>query len=49
MTTPATWSGCAPDAGDADGDLVWSVMMAGIDECGIPSMSLSDNGIVYTG
>ena len=29
--------------------LVWSVMMAGIDECGIPSISLSDNGIVYTG
>lgn len=36
-------------AGDADGDLVWSVILAGIDECGIPSMSLSDNGIVYTG
>ena len=35
--------------GDADGDLVWSVMLAGIAECGIPSMSLSDNGIVYTG
>lgn len=35
--------------GDADGDLVWSVILAGIDECGIPSMSLSDNGIVYTG
>ncbi|WP_141562758.1 helix-turn-helix domain-containing protein, partial [Mycobacterium neglectum] len=38
----------AADA-DADGDLVWSVIMAGVDECGIPSMSLSDNGIVYTG
>lgn len=36
-------------AGDADGDLVWSVIMAGIDECGMLSMSLSDNGIVYTG
>jgi transposase InsO family protein len=35
--------------GDADGELVWSVILAGIDECGIPSMSLSDNGIVYTG
>lgn len=35
--------------GDADGELVWSVVLAGIDECGIPSMSLSDNGIVYTG
>jgi transposase InsO family protein len=36
-------------AGDADADLVWEVMLAGIAECGIPSMSLSDNGIVYTG
>lgn len=36
-------------AGDADGELVWSVIMAGVDECGLPSMSLSDNGIVYTG
>lgn len=35
--------------GDADADLVWEVIMAGIAECGIPSMSLSDNGIVYTG
>ena len=36
-------------AGDANADLVWAVMLAGIDECGIPSMSLTDNGIVYTG
>src|SRR5215218_2793454 len=36
-------------AGDADADLVWEVMLAGIAECGIPSMSLTDNGIVYTG
>lgn len=36
-------------AGDADSELVWEVILAGIDECGIPSMSLSDNGIVYTG
>ena len=35
--------------GDADSALVWSVMLAGIDECGIPSMSLTDNGLVYTG
>lgn len=35
--------------GDADAALVWQVILAGIDECGIPSMSLSDNGIVYTG
>jgi transposase InsO family protein len=36
-------------AGDADAGLVWEVILAGIDECGVPSMSLSDNGIVYTG
>lgn len=35
--------------GDADATLVWEVILAGIDECGIPSMSLSDNGLVYTG
>jgi transposase InsO family protein len=36
-------------AGDADAGLVWDVILAGIAECGIPLMSLSDNGIVYTG
>ncbi|MBU8821177.1 DDE-type integrase/transposase/recombinase, partial [Mycolicibacterium goodii] len=41
--------GLRADASDADGDLVWSVILAGVNECGIPSMSLSDNGIVYTG
>ncbi|ANE79492.1 integrase [Mycobacterium adipatum] len=35
--------------GDADGELVWAVIMAGIWECGIPAMSLTDNGSVYTG
>ena len=29
--------------------VVWSVMLAGIDRCGIPSMSLTDNGFIYTG
>jgi hypothetical protein len=29
--------------------LVWTVMLAGIAECGVPSMSLTDNGFVYTG
>jgi transposase InsO family protein len=29
--------------------LVWAVMLAAIEDCGIPSMSLSDNGIMYTG
>jgi transposase InsO family protein len=41
--------GLRADVGDADGELVWGVIVAGIAECGIPSMSLSDNGIVYTG
>lgn len=36
-------------AGAGTAELVWSVMLAGISECGIPSMSLSDNGMVYTG
>ena len=35
--------GCATAA------LVWSVILAGITECGIPAMSLTDNGFVYTG
>ena len=35
--------------GDATNDLVWSVMVAGITECGVPAMSLADNGFVYTG
>ena len=30
-------------------ELVWSTMLAGITECGIPAMSLADNGMVYTG
>lgn len=41
--------GLRAGAGDADGELVWSVILAGVDECGVPAMSLSDNGIVYTG
>ncbi|EHB55068.1 Integrase catalytic region [Mycolicibacterium rhodesiae JS60] len=41
--------GMRAGAGDADASLVWQVIVAGIDECGIPSMSLSDNGLVYTG
>lgn len=36
-------------AGAADAALIWAVMLAGITECGMPSMSLSDNGTVYTG
>ncbi len=35
--------------GDATGELVWSVMLAAITECGVPSISLTDNGFVYTG
>jgi transposase InsO family protein len=36
-------------AGQGTADLVWSVMLAGMTECAIPSMSLTDNGFVYTG
>lgn len=39
--------GAGPGHGTAE--LVWSVMLAGITECGIPAMSLADNGFVYTG
>ena len=41
----------AMQAGQGHGttELVWDVMLAGIAECGVPSMSLTDNGIVYTG
>lgn len=35
--------------GDGTAVLVWSVMLAAITECGIPAMSLTDNGYVYTG
>ena len=35
--------------GDGTAELVWSVMLAGITECAIPAMSLTDNGFVYTG
>jgi transposase InsO family protein len=37
------------DIGAGTAELVWSVMLAGITECGVPSMSLTDNGLVYTG
>ena len=35
--------------GQGTAELVWSTMLAGITECGIPAMSLADNGMVYTG
>jgi len=41
--------GLAAGLGDGTAALVWSVMLAGISECGIPAMSLTDNGFVYTG
>jgi transposase InsO family protein len=41
--------GLGADAGAGTSELVWEVMMGGITECGIPSMSLTDNGLVYTG
>jgi transposase InsO family protein len=42
-------TGLRADVGQASNHLVWSVMLAGITECCIPSMSLADNGFVYTG
>jgi transposase InsO family protein len=42
-------AGLQAAAGCGTGALVWSVMLAGITECGIPAMSLTDNGFVYTG
>ena len=35
--------------GQGTAELVWSVMLAAITEGGIPAMSLTDNGMVYTG
>jgi transposase InsO family protein len=35
--------------GQGTAELVWSVILAGITECGVPAMSLADNGMVYTG
>jgi transposase InsO family protein len=39
--------------GDAVGagttELIWAVMLAAINKRGVPSMSLSDNGTMYTG
>ncbi|GFG60137.1 hypothetical protein MMUR_42730 [Mycolicibacterium murale] len=42
-------TGLAAGVGDGSAELVWAVMLAGITECGIPAMSLTDNGTVYTG
>jgi transposase InsO family protein len=39
----------AAAAGAGTTELVWAVMLDGISECGIPLMSLTDNGIMYTG
>jgi transposase InsO family protein len=35
--------------GQGTARLVWSVMLDAITECGVPAMSLTDNGFVYTG
>src|ERR1700738_4737204 len=51
--TPAGHARYVPALRAADGqgtaELVWSTMLAGITECGIPARSLTDNGMVYTG
>lgn len=39
----------AAATGSGTAELVWSVMLAAITECGVPAMSLTDNGFVYTG
>jgi transposase InsO family protein len=39
----------AAGIGHGTAELVWSTMLTGIAECGIPAMSLTDNGMVYTG
>jgi transposase InsO family protein len=36
-------------SGQGTAELVWSTTLAGIAECGVPAMSLADNGMVYTG
>jgi transposase InsO family protein len=41
--------GLVAGVGAGTTELVWSVMLAGITECGVPAMSLTDNGIMYTG
>lgn len=35
--------------GDGDGDLVWATMLEAIARCGVPSRSLTDNGLCYSG
>lgn len=58
--SPAAIAGCLDDhsryvpalqgaAGAGTTELVWSAMLSGIGECGVPAMSLADNGIIYTG
>ncbi|WP_353961391.1 IS481 family transposase [Antrihabitans cavernicola] len=41
--------GLLADAGDGTAELTWATMTSAIGECGIPAMSLTDNGYVYTG
>jgi transposase InsO family protein len=42
-------TGLSAAVGAGSTRLVWTVMLAGIAECDVPSMSLTDNGMVYTG
>lgn len=39
----------AADLADASAAHVWTVMLSGIAECGVPQRSLTDNGRVYSG
>ena len=42
-------TGLRAGPGRGTAELVWAVMLTAIAECGIPAMSLTDNGLVYTG
>jgi transposase InsO family protein len=41
--------GLRADAGHGTTELVWDTFLAGVAECGLPAMSLTDNGLVYSG
>lgn len=41
--------GLQAHVGDGTAELTWATMTSAIGECGIPAMSLTDNGYVYTG
>jgi len=44
-----TLAGIGAGVGEGSSELVWSVMVEAIGSFGVPAMSLTDNGIVYSG